>query len=282
MYRYKIPNQFSIGETISTQELARRCNADEEALTRLVQHAVTKRFLGQPEAGIISHTAFSAMMAAQPPISDFVGYFCEDLRPAGMCIPDALTKWPDNPQQPDKTGHNLASANTGTFWDYLANNPERSHRFASSMSLMQRMPGWQPAAVFEVFDWGKLGPEAVIVDVGGGDGSFAAALSERFPSLKAIVVQDVPAVIELGKTAIPEPLRGIITPQVADFFESQPVQGAAVYFLRKVLHDWPDEYAIKILQQLIPALEPGSRIVINDHCVPPSGTLSPIQEWRLR
>lgn len=104
---------------LSLRRLARRCNADEEALPRFVQHAVTKRFLGQPEACIISHAAFSAMMAAQPPVSDFVGYLCEDLHPAAMCIPDALTKWSDSPKQPTKTGHNLASGITGTFWDYL-------------------------------------------------------------------------------------------------------------------------------------------------------------------
>ncbi|KAG8161693.1 hypothetical protein KVR01_008680 [Diaporthe batatas] len=282
MHRFEIPRRFPVGETITTAELARRCNANEEAITRLVQHAVTKHFLAQPEAGIISHTAFSAMMAAQPPISDFVGYVCEDLRPAAACIPDALTKWPGLPHEPDKTGYNLATGTAGTFWDSLAKNPEQSRRFASSMSFMQRLPGWQPTAALELFDWGALSTDAVVVDVGGGDGSFAIALSKRFPQLKYIIVQDVPAVIEQAIRAVPKPLRGIIKPQVADFFERQPVQGAAIYFLRKVLHDWPDEHAIRILQQLVPALEPGARILINDHCVPPHGTLSPIQEWRIR
>lgn len=282
MYRYEIPTRFPIGEAISTSELARRCNADEEALTRLVQHAVTRRFLAQPEAGVIAHTAFSAMMAAQPAVTDFVGYVCEDLRPAAASIPDALATWPRPPWLPNQTGHNLAAGTTGTFWDSMAGEPARSRRFASSMSLMQRMPGWQPAAALDVFDWGGLRAGATVVDVGGGDGSFAVALAERFPALKHVVVQDVAGVVEQARAAVPEPLRGVITPVVADFFEPQTVKGAAVYFLRKILHDWPDEFAIRILQQLVPALEPGARILINDHCVPPPGILSPNQEWRVR
>lgn len=215
-------------------------------------------------------------------VSDFVGYVCEDLRPVAASIPDALARWPSPPWLPNQTGHNIATGTTGTFWDSLANDPARSRRFASSMSLMQRMPGWQPAAVLEVFDWGALSPDAVVVDAGGGDGSFAIALAQRFPALKHIIVQDVADVVEQARATVPEPLRGIVTPLVADFFEPQTVKGAAVYFLRKVLHDWPDEFAIRILRQLVPALEPGARILINDHCVPPSGTLSPNQEWRVR
>lgn len=150
------------------------------------------------------------------------------------------------------------------------------------MSLMQRMPGWEPAAALEVFDWGALDPDAVVVDVGGGHGSFAVALAERFPALKHIIVQDVASVIEQARVSIPEPLHGIVAPQAADFFKPQTVNGAAVYFLRKVLHDWPDEFAIRILRQLVPALKPGARILINDHCVPRPGILSPNQEWRVR
>lgn len=141
LYRYQVPMRFPVGEAISTSELAHRCNADEEALTRLVQHAVTRRFLAQPEAGVVAHTAFSAMMAAQPAVTDFVGYVCEDLRPAAASIPDALAKWPRPPWLPNQTGHKLGAGTTSTFWDSMAGDPARSRRFASSMSLMQRMPG---------------------------------------------------------------------------------------------------------------------------------------------
>ncbi|ROW11335.1 hypothetical protein VMCG_01225 [Cytospora schulzeri] len=284
MYHYKIPQKFAVGETIPIPELSRRCGADEETLTRLVQHAVPKGFLGQPVPGQVAHTAFSAMLAASPEITDWVGYVCEDLQPAAAHLPHALTKWPGPPWRPDQTGHNLAAGRSGTFWDTLADDPVRARRFASSMSFMQQLPGWQPAAALEpdIFDWGALDPDAVVVDVGGGDGTFAVALADRHRKLKRIVVQDTPVVVKEARPGIPVHLHHVIELQSHDFFHPQPVRGADIYFLRKILHDWPDEFAIKILQQLIPALKPGARILINDDFLPLPVVLSPNQEWRVR
>jgi hypothetical protein len=44
-----------------------------------------------------------------------------------------------------------------------------------------------------------------------------------------------------------------------------------VYFFRWILHNQSDKYAIKLLENLIPALKKGSKIVINDHCLPEPG-----------
>ena len=55
--------------------------------------------------------------------------------------------------------------------------------------------------------------------------------------------------------------------QVHDFFTPQPIKGARAYFMRSVLHDWPDESCRRILYHLKDAMEPGySRILINE-CV---------------
>lgn len=55
---------------------------------------------------------------------------------------------------------------------------------------------------------------------------------------------------------------------VHDFLTEQPVRGADVYFFRAVLHNWPDKYAVRILQSIVPALKPGSKIVIQDVVTP--------------
>lgn len=55
--------------------------------------------------------------------------------------------------------------------------------------------------------------------------------------------------------------------QVHDFFMPQPVKGTRAYFMRSVLHDWPDEQCRTILGHLRNAMEPGySKILISD-CV---------------
>ena len=47
-----------------------------------------------------------------------------------------------------------------------------------------------------------------------------------------------------------------------DFFTGQPVKNAAVYFMRMILHDWSDEYCVKILKHLRAAAAPVTNLLI--------------------
>lgn len=49
---------------------------------------------------------------------------------------------------------------------------------------------------------------------------------------------------------------------VHDFFDVNPVRGADVYWLRYVLHDWSDEYCVRILGAIKESMGPRSRILI--------------------
>ena len=67
-----------------------------------------------------------------------------------------------------------------------------------------------------------------------------------------------------------------------DFFEPQPSnlssRGKLVFYLRMVLHDWPDKYCIKILQNLVPALKNGSIVLFNESVMPPMGSVNKFVE----
>ena len=64
--------------------------------------------------------------------------------------------------------------------------------------------------------------------------------------------------------------------------EQQPVKNADVYFFRWVLHNWADRYCTKILRNLIPALKPGAKIVVNDIVLPEAGAIPHWHEARVR
>ena len=64
--------------------------------------------------------------------------------------------------------------------------------------------------------------------------------------------------------------------------EQQPVKNADVYFFRWVLHNWADGYCAKILRNLIPALKPGAKIIVNDIVLPQAGTIPHWHEARVR
>jgi hypothetical protein len=56
-----------------------------------------------------------------------------------------------------------------------------------------------------------------------------------------------------------------------DFFKAQPVRNAKAYFLRTVLHDWPDMQAVQILRRLRAALGADSLLLISETVLPESG-----------
>jgi len=60
---------------------------------------------------------------------------------------------------------------------------------------------------------------------------------------------------------------------VHDFFTPQPVKYADVYLYRWIFHNWSDAKCIEILQNAVPALKPGARILVNDGCLPQPGSV---------
>jgi hypothetical protein len=55
-----------------------------------------------------------------------------------------------------------------------------------------------------------------------------------------------------------------------------------VYFFRWIIHNYSTPYAIKILKNLVPALKPGAKIIINDHCLTQVGSENPWDEKIMR
>ena len=52
-----------------------------------------------------------------------------------------------------------------------------------------------------------------------------------------------------------------------DFFQPNPVKNAAIYFMRAILHDWPDSICLTILKHLRDAAGPNSKLVVIDTLV---------------
>jgi 6-hydroxytryprostatin B O-methyltransferase len=91
-------------------------------------------------------------------------------------------------------------------------------------------------------------------------------------------VQDLPANAENGRKAaessLPADIASRITFQGHDFMNPQPVQGANVYLLRMILHDWADADATSILKNIVAAMDSTkSRILIMDTVLPKPGSV---------
>ncbi|XP_021903781.1 (RS)-norcoclaurine 6-O-methyltransferase-like [Carica papaya] len=127
-------------------------------------------------------------------------------------------------------------ANDEEIWQYAAKNPGHSELINEAMACDARLV--VPAIVKgcpEVFE----GVENV-VDVGGGNGTALGLLVKAFPWVKGINF-DLPHVVSVAnKYDGVENVGG-------DMFKSVPKADAA--FTMWVLHDWNDEYCIRILEK---------------------------------
>lgn len=119
------------------------------------------------------------------------------------------------------------------------------------------------------------------MQVGGNQGHVSFALAEAYPQLSFVVQDKSELRAEESIGEVPEHLTARVELTAHDCFYPQPVV-ADVYFFRHVFHAFSDKYAIQALKALVPAMRPGSRVLINDYVLPDPGVLSPSDERSVR
>ncbi|KAG6335262.1 hypothetical protein ID866_3818 [Astraeus odoratus] len=108
-----------------------------------------------------------------------------------------------------------------------------------------------------------------VCDIGSSIGTFSIPLAKTYPHLK-IINQDLGDVVtkarDVWQKEAPEALAdGRIDFVALNFLEEAPVAGQDVYYLRQIIHDWPDASASVILRNVRKAMAPHSRVLIHDY-----------------
>lgn len=140
-----------------------------------------------------------------------------------------------------RTGENAFVALHGEdVWAWRRHEPEEATIFDHAMAAQSAGIG---VAVASTFDFGS---RSVVADIGGGSGSVLAAILVANPHLRGILF-DQPSVV-----ARPEELAraGVLDRCVViggSFFDRAP-EGADVYLMKAILHDWEDGEATAILR----------------------------------
>jgi hypothetical protein len=141
------------------------------------------------------------------------------------------------------------------MWDYLDSHAAEHSIFDAAMTAMSREVA---DAVVDAYDFGGSGS---VVDVGGGRGMLLSAVLQRHPSLDGVLF-DRPDVVEgahalLAAAGVAERCRVV----GGSFFESVP-EGADVYLLKAVIHDWPDVESVRILDTCRRAMPLHARLLL--------------------
>lgn len=159
----------------------------------------------------------------------------------------------------------------------VGKDPVRAKRFGNAMRAYSAEDEFGVRHLLDAYNWEALG-KATVVDVGGSTGAVSVALAKKFPKLR-FVVQDMEPVISQRPPLEDSSLENRIEYMAHDFFQPQPIVGADVFYLRWIFHNWGDNYCVKILQSLVPALKRGAKILIHEKCLPENNSGS---NWKKR
>ena len=273
--KYNIANAIPVGEERSFSQIAENINLDEEDTTKIIRQAMTLHIFHEPRKGYVAHTSISRQIADNPLLRDWIAFMCNECWRAAPRIVDAMTKWPAS-KEPGHTAWVLANNASAPLTQEIFNYPERLQRIPGAMQIAGQHEGFHPSHLINDLDWTGV---QTFVDMGGAHGAVSIEVVRRVPSVKCIV-QDMAPIV--ASATAPADMAGRLEFMPHDFFGPQVVKGADIYFFRWIFHDWSDKYAVRILQNLIPALKRGARIVANDNLLPEPGLLSPYQERPLR
>jgi hypothetical protein len=147
------------------------------------------------------------------------------------------------------------------FFDHLDGHAEHQAAFEASMAGRAER---EAAAVVAAYDFGR---GHTVVDVGGGSGVLLAAILTDRHDVRGVLV-DRAASIEAARAHLESAaLADRADCVTGDFFTAVP-RGGDIYVLSRILHDWDDHDAGRILATCRDAMEPGSRLVIVDAVLP--------------
>ncbi|PCD33485.1 hypothetical protein AU210_009710 [Fusarium oxysporum f. sp. radicis-cucumerinum] len=253
-------------EPQSSEQLTAGTKADPVLVARALKHLAANGIIKEVGQDSYIETPFT-MSTRDPTMEGGLIYSFEGMIPTFQGLPEFLaqTKY-QVPKDANNSPVHYGLRTDKPFFSILRDNARLGKAFNSFMAgYAKARPRWTEIYPYKE----RLGEDTNanapwLVDIGGGLGHELLGLaSEKVPG--RLVLQDLPAVTGEAKSSgeLPE----IIEATPHDFFTPQPVEckGAKAYFMRLILHDWPDAECAAILSHLRDAMVKGySRLLINE------------------
>lgn len=155
-----------------------------------------------------------------------------------------------------------------TFWEAMNRSPDELATFNAQMAGRGRA---QAQSLVEATEVARLG---CVVDVGGGRGAMLADLLTRLPDLRGVIADRAEVAPEGRQTIAEHGLEERCEVLPADFFERVPGGGDA-YVLGNILHDWPDDSCVRILNVVREAMAPDARLWVLEQVLDPEPARPP-------
>jgi hypothetical protein len=170
-----------------------------------------------------------------------------------------------------RTGKSAAVHALGCdLWEHRRRHPEHGEVFDAAMRTLSRA---ESAGILAAHDFGRYG---TVADIGGGTGAVLAAVLAAHPRVRGILF-DQPSVVAAADRVLRDAgVAARVSVVPGDFFVEIPA-GADAYILARILHDWPDEDAVRILRRVRSAMAPDARLLLLEAVVGPPNVDPPVK-----
>ena len=244
----------------TASELATAAGAEPRALYRLLRALASRGVFAESSGGRFEMTPMAEFLRRDGPRS---------LHSTAMLYGDELL-W-------RAYGRLSYSVETGKssfeqvygepFYDYLHKHPVSAQPFHDAMTGFSEQ---EEAAILAAYDFSTL---RAIVDVGGGQGGLALALLRKHPDLRAVIFDGTPPREDTRQLFAQSGAAARATFVTGDFFATVP-DGADLYLLKSILHNWGDAAATTILTKCREAMREHGRLLVAERVVPHGNSAS--------
>ena len=230
---------------MTTADVASRIDVPEAGAERLLRGAAALG-LAQALGSRWMLGSGGAAVQGNPGIADMVAH--HRLLYADLADPVALLR------------RGGGGGSLSALWHYAEAAGQGDAQAVADYSAL--MAASQPMVAAQAIDAYPLHRHRRLLDVGGGDGAFLAAVGARVPDL-GLALFDLPAVAERARARLDSVgLAARTTIHGGDFLRDALPTGHDVISLIRVLHDHDDAEALTLLRGVFAALPPGGVLLI--------------------
>ncbi|RMD40324.1 hypothetical protein DV735_g4820, partial [Chaetothyriales sp. CBS 134920] len=255
---------------LKAEELSAKTGIEKDKLERYLRNLCNSHIFEEVGPSIFANNQLSITFKAETKRA-LVAHCADEARASSCKAWDALvTPGFKGSTAPNKAPFNIAYNTELDIFQYVSKvRPDIGARAKVAMAGK----GLNLGQYLSLYPW-AVERGATIIDVGGGVGGATLPVLQAHPSLK-LVIQDLPDTeprfLENLETNYPDVQKSRRASFLGhDFFTPQPRKHESLFFLRHVIHDWPDEEAVAILRNLAQAMTHASKLLICEHLVLPT------------
>jgi hypothetical protein len=248
-----IPDMLADGP-MTTGQLAEAAQAHELSLYRVLRLLASlgvltegeNRSFGLTVLGDRLRTDAPASMRSWAMLTDSIG----GVRSFGPIIDAVRTGKPG-----------LSIAYDMSWFEFLAAHPQEAVGFQAAMS--ERTAAFAPSVAAD-YDFSAA---STVADIGGGKGTLLAAILQKHSHLRGVLFERPEVAPNAAAVLAAAGVADRCEIIADDFFAGVP-EGADIYVMANVLHDWDDARSVHILANCRAAMPVGGRVLIVERLIP--------------